>query len=83
MGEWRRPPGLAQPLCLRSKGSFLGVQSERLEHLEGQFQEPWSSKRDLGEMGALQPGWRIESWMGGPGDLSLAGVGAPGLKAVT
>jgi len=43
--------GLAQLLCLLSKGGFLDVQSERLGNLEGQFQEPWSNKRDLGRWG--------------------------------
>lgn len=82
MGEWRRPAGLAQLLCLHSKGGFLDVQSERLGNLEGQFQEPWSNKRDLGRRG---PAARLENRVldGGSWRLSLARGGVPGLKAVT
>ena len=82
LGGMARPAGLAQTLCLRSKGGVLGVLSTRLGNPEGQFEEPWPRKRDLGsrgpssEVGESGPVWG--SWR-----LSLAGGGEPGVKAVT
>lgn len=47
--------------------SVLGI-------LKGNFRSLGRIRGIWGD-GALQPGWRIESWMGGPGDFLWRGEG--------